>query len=225
MPEVENIDVSPSRSYVDWFVPSDVTLDTTEGGYNKMLNDFDNNHVINSITPWEMTGELSKSSELGKLLMDCSTKLYLNIDKVDVLPDNIRDARAVEMTMGNGDKFRAECCKGDEFDLETGISICITKAIIAAFIGKETCTREYNRLIRQAVKVYKQGIKDKATAEEEKKRIENRKKKAALKKQRRKERKQKEQAEIFANAWSMFYEKVAQDMMNEYMTEEPNEEN
>lgn len=151
-------------------------------------------------------------------------RLYAYIDKVEVFP-KIDNPRAVEITMENGDKFRAECCKGDKFDLETGISICITKAIIGNLIGKESSTREYNRLIRQALKTYEQGIKDKSAAEEEKRRIENRKKKAALKKQRRKERKQKEQAEIFANAWSMFSEKIARDMMNEYMTEEPNEEN
>lgn len=168
-------------------------------------------------------------SKIPRSLEMYEPKLYLAIQKVDVFP-NMNNPRAVEITFENGDKFRAECCKGDVFDLETGISICITKSIIAAFIGKATCTREYNRFIRQAVKVYKQGIKDKAAAEEEKKRIENRKKKAALKKQRRKERKQKEQAEMMADVWKMFSDKVVEEMMNEpcdlpnTMMEEANEE-
>ena len=116
------------------------------------------------------------------------------IEKVSVYPDKDGKDKTVVIKFSDGTTERASTRHGDEFDLETGISLCIAKKMYATLArtpnGKSS---GFSKIVHKAVKIYKNGIKEeearkKRAAEEklaEQRRIEKRKKRAEKRRQRK----------------------------------------
>lgn len=119
------------------------------------------------------------------------TKIEFEIKNIRVLP-NEEDPHVVIVEFNGGHVEKAVTAKGDKFDLETGISICLMKAMIFTLISTDNATREYNRIIKKALKQY-EDIKKEKVKEEERKIIKERQKaKRIAKKKARDERRRKQ---------------------------------
>lgn len=59
----------------------------------------------------------------------------------------------------NGSVQTAYCDEGDEFNLEVGISICVTRELMKRLYGVSGETNTYNKVIRQGMKAYKKRCK------------------------------------------------------------------
>lgn len=124
-----------------------------------------------------------------------------------IMPDikNIRvHGKTVMVYFADNTKTVAVLNSGDEFSLEQGISICITKKLL----GKDGGSI-YNKLIRRALKVMDQNEKAEREAEEKKEATKNRKKAAADKRDKKKAKKREEQIEIQKEAFVRAFETVA----------------
>ena len=104
----------------------------------------------------------------------------------------------------NGSVQTAYCDEGDEFNLEVGISICVTRELMKRLYGISGETNVYNKVIRQGMKAYKNHCKFKEAAKKyytEKETIEKNKK---IKEQKRREKraakKKEREIEILAEA-------------------------
>ena len=104
----------------------------------------------------------------------------------------------------NGSVQTAYCDEGDEFNLEVGISICVTRELMKRLYGVSGETNVYNKVIRQGMKAYKKHCKFKETIKKyytEKEAIEKNKK---IKEQKRREKraakKKEREIEILAEA-------------------------
>lgn len=104
----------------------------------------------------------------------------------------------------NGSVQTAYCDEGDEFNLEVGISICVTRELMKRLYGISGETNTYNKVIRQGMKAYKTHCKFKEAAKKyytEKEAIEKNKK---IKEQKRREKraakKKEREIEILAEA-------------------------
>lgn len=112
---------------------------------------------------------------------------------------------ATIVTFENGNTQIAVCDENDEFNLETGISICVTRELMERLYGiSNECASPYNKIIRQGMKVYKNHCKIKKINEKriaEKEAIEKNKK---IKEQKRREKraakKKEREIEILAEA-------------------------
>lgn len=104
----------------------------------------------------------------------------------------------------NGSVQTAYCDEGDEFNLEVGISICVTRELMKRLYDISGETNVYNKVIRQGMKAYKNHCKFKEAAKKyyaEKEAIEKNKK---IKEQKRREKraakKKEREIEILAEA-------------------------
>ena len=104
----------------------------------------------------------------------------------------------------NGSVQTAYCDEGDEFNLEVGISICVTRELMKRLYGISGETNVYNKVIRQGMKAYKNHCKFKEATKKyyaEKEAIEKNKK---IKEQKRREKraakKKEREIEILAEA-------------------------
>lgn len=112
---------------------------------------------------------------------------------------------ATIVTFENGNTQIAVCDENDEFNLETGISICVTRELMERLYGiSNECANPYNKIIRQGMKAYKNRCKIKKINEKriaEQKAIEKNKK---IKEQKRREKraakKKEREIEILAEA-------------------------
>ena len=108
------------------------------------------------------------------------------------------------VTFENGSIQIAYCDEGDEFNLEVGISICVTRELMKRLYGISNKSSDYNKLIRQGMKVYKNNCKFRDALE--KKRIEveaiekNRKIKEQKRREKRAAKKKEREIEILAEA-------------------------
>ena len=59
----------------------------------------------------------------------------------------------------NGSTQTAYCDENDEFNLEVGISICVTRELMKRLYGISGETNAYNKVIRQGMKAYKNRCK------------------------------------------------------------------
>lgn len=113
-------------------------------------------------------------------------KHNISISDVKILSTN----KVVQVVFEDGTSEKAICDKDDTFSLEIGITVCIAKKLLGG-------TKEYNKIIRNALKTMEQNEKSKKEREDEKKRI-------ALKRQKmeeqRRERKIKAQEEAYYRA-------------------------
>ena len=96
---------------------------------------------------------------------------------------------ATIVTFENGNTQIAVCDENDEFNLETGISICVTRELMERLYGiSNKYASSYNKVIRQGMKAYKNHCKIKKINEKriaEQKAIEKNKK---IKEQKRREK-------------------------------------
>lgn len=123
-----------------------------------------------------------------------------------VMPDikNIRvHGKTVMVYFADNTHTVAVLNSGDEFSLEQGISICITKKLL----GKDGGSI-YNKLIRRALKVMDQNEKAERDAAEKKEAAKNRKQAAADKRDKKKAKKREEQIEIQKEAFVRALETV-----------------
>ena len=104
----------------------------------------------------------------------------------------------------NGSVQTAYCDEGDEFNLEVGISICVTRELMKRLYGISGETNVYNKVIRQGMKAYKTHCKFKEATKKyiaEKEAVEKNKK---IKEQKRREKraakKKEREIEILAEA-------------------------
>ena len=104
----------------------------------------------------------------------------------------------------NGSVQTAYCDENDEFNLEVGISICVTRELMKRLYGISGETNVYNKVIRQGMKAYKTHCKFKEAVKKyytEKEAVEKNKK---IKEQKRREKraakKKEREIEILAEA-------------------------
>lgn len=112
---------------------------------------------------------------------------------------------ATIVTFENGNTQIAICDENDEFNLETGISICVTRELMERLYGiSNECASPYNKVIRQGMKAYKNRCKTKKINEKriaEQKAIEkNRKIKEQKRREKRAAKKKEREIEILAEA-------------------------
>ena len=104
----------------------------------------------------------------------------------------------------NGSIQTAYCDENDEFNLEVGISICVTRELMKRLYGISGETNDYNKLIRQGMKVYKNNCKFRDTLEKKKAEAEAIEKNRKIKEQKRREKraakKKEREIEILAEA-------------------------
>ena len=104
----------------------------------------------------------------------------------------------------NGSTQTAYCDENDDFNLETGISICVTRELMKRLYGIKDDTSAYNKIIRHGMKTYKNHCK---AIEKTKKRIaeqkaieRNRKIKEQKRREKRAAKKKEHEIEILAEA-------------------------
>ena len=104
----------------------------------------------------------------------------------------------------NGSVQTAYCDENDEFNLEVGISICVTRELMKRLYGISGETNVYNKVIRQGMKAYKTHCKFKELTKKyiaEAKAIEkNRKIKEQKRREKRAAKKKEREIEILAEA-------------------------
>lgn len=109
--------------------------------------------------------------------------LQVRIADVKVLAPN----KVVEVTFGDGRKEKAVCAEGDVFNMETAISICITKYIMGG-------SGAYNTAVKQGMKIYTDKMVQEQKEKEEKECIEKKRAKKQAKRDAYFERKAAERA-------------------------------
>ena len=112
---------------------------------------------------------------------------------------------ATIVTFENGNTQIAVCDENDEFNLETGISICVTRELMKRLYGiSNESASPYNKIIRQGMKVYKNHCKFKEATKKyyaEKEAIEkNRKIKEQKRREKRAAKKKEREIEILTEA-------------------------
>ena len=104
----------------------------------------------------------------------------------------------------NGSVQTAYCDEGDEFNLEVGISICVTRELMKRLYGISGETNTYNKVIRQGMKAYKTHCKFKEATKKYYAEKEAIKKNKKIKEQKRREKraakKKEREIEILAEA-------------------------
>ncbi len=107
--------------------------------------------------------------------------------------------KSVKVFFSDGSFEQATISGGDTFNLENGISICLTKKMLSGIAGEKNGSSVYNKLIDYAVKVERKNREAERKAAEEKA-IHDRKIKKAIekKKKRREKREQRERAEYIS---------------------------
>lgn len=111
---------------------------------------------------------------------------------------------ATIVTFENGNTQIAVCDENDEFNLETGISICVTREFMKRLYGIKNVTSAYNKIIRQGMKTYKNHCKLTDALEKKKAEAEiierNRKIKEQKRREKRAAKKKEREIEILAEA-------------------------
>lgn len=107
----------------------------------------------------------SLSTHTGKhLLVDIADSEGYRAETVDLMPDiidvsiveNGGKKKAVIVSFGDGDAQKAVLCDNDEFSLEQGISVCITKKLLD--MRTQNGSSIYNKIVDRGLKVYKNRI-------------------------------------------------------------------
>lgn len=133
-----------------------------------------------------------------------------DIQDVEVIKDQNGNDRKVIVYFADGTNTQAAVRGDDKFNLEVGISICITKKLLS-YKTDGNYNSLYNGIIKRAVRVHNDHIKKIKEETEAKERIEKKKIKNAAKRKAKIEAKEKaareariqEQAEAYARALKM----------------------
>ena len=113
----------------------------------------------------------------------------VNITDYKVIKDTV-----VIVTFADGTKEKAVCSLNDEFNLERGIEICVLKKLCGG-------TKQYNSLIKSALKRVNEIDAKKKKEAEERELEKRRKAKAAERRAKRKAKKRQEQIDMQAEAF------------------------
>ena len=157
--------------------------------------------------------KIEKSTRKPEVAPETTTKLDVVDNKIYVIRykdgfyngaraimSNIKDIRVhgntVVMIFADNTKTVAVLHDEDDFNLEQGISICITKKLLGDDGGAI-----YNKLIRKALKVMEQNEKAEKATKEKEEVVRQRKKAAADKRNKKKAKKRDEQIEIQKEAF------------------------
>ena len=153
-----------------------------------------------------LTGAPEVAPETTTKLVVEGNKIYVMhykdgfYDRNRAIMSNIKDIRVhgntVVMVFADNTKTVAVLHDEDDFNLEQGISICITKKLLGDDGGAI-----YNKLIRKALKVMEQNEKAEKAAKEKEEAIKQRKKAAVDKRNKKKAKKRDEQIEIQKEAF------------------------
>lgn len=116
-----------------------------------------------------------------------SVAILPDIKEVSIITNKGREC-GVEVKFGDNTTEKSIVHKNDTFSLEQGISICVTKKLIALKFGsyKGNESSFYNKLIQYGLKVYEDKKAKEAKEAEEKKRKQEKFEKAVAKKKARK---------------------------------------
>jgi len=108
--------------------------------------------------------------------------------------------KVVKMDFSDGTFVKAVCGEHDEFNLDTGITICLVKKMLG---GQEDGTRCYNNLLRDLHGLMKDKEKAKIEEAEEKERQKQKRKKHELKRAKKKLLAEQAQIDIQKTAFAM----------------------
>lgn len=163
--------------------------------YNTYYREKENKEMdINCKTKMEYTHNGCLANKNGTLYY-----IMPNIFDVQVYND-----KCVEVLFTDGTTERATVCGGDTYSLEQGISICITKKLISMKCDSEG-SAIYNKIIKNALRVYKDNRNKEEMAQREIERIEVKieklKAKSAAKRAKRLQAQREEQIEIQKEAY------------------------
>lgn len=122
------------------------------------------------------------------------------IRDIKVYPDEKTGKdKVVVVSFFDGTQEKAICDEQDTFSLEQGITICLMKYILSALTSGDG-TKEYNKAIRSAVKLYNKNRKAEAAANAEKmERIERETRRANKRKERAERKRNAENERQIAN--------------------------
>lgn len=133
---------------------------------------------------------------LERALKQCSPVEYaIPIKDIKVYPDSETGKdKIVIVSFFDGTQEKAVCDNEDTFSLEQGITICLMKYFLSALTGEDG-TKEYNKTIRKAVKLYNRRLRERTETLELQLIERERKAKKLRKHKARAERKRKEEDE------------------------------
>ena len=165
----------------------------------KILTHFSTTDMITTITDMTATTSTTKTEKEERMIkiidVDVEYEKKTFVDKTqrdkngNYMVTKKEAPVATIVTFENGNTQIAVCDENDEFNLETGISICVTRELMERLYGiSNKCASPYNKIIRQGMKAYKNRCKFKEATKKyyaEKEAIEKNKK---IKEQKRREK-------------------------------------
>ena len=132
-------------------------------------------------------------------------ELFDEVKDITLIKEKNGQARGVIIDFKNGSRQKAVCVGEDKFNLEIGITICLTKYLAEVCFHAKNGSAIYNKAVEKCVKFLDKKDLKKREEEEKEKRIKAAKAKRAEKKARREERKKnaarKEAIEIQVEAY------------------------
>lgn len=183
------------------------------------LRDPETGEVIMSFTPIEWTEALNNVCNISNEGEDTMIRIVdvnVEYEKKTFVDDTKRDENgnytvtkkevpvATVVTFENGNCQVALCDDNDEFNIETGISICVTRELMERLYGICGYTNAYNKVMRNGLKVYKNCCKKKEILKKQKAEQEAIEKNKKIKEQKRREKraakKKEREIEILAEA-------------------------
>lgn len=116
-------------------------------------------------------------------------ELFDEVKDITLIKEKNGRERGVIIDFKNGNRQKAVCVGEDEFSLEIGITICLTKYLAEAYFHAKNGSATYNKAVEKCVKFLDKKDLKKYEEKEKEKRIKAAKAKRAEKKARREERK------------------------------------
>ena len=201
--KIANYDLTANDSVL----ASSGTIGCVTGDYKISFND----HVSSKVD--ELAEAVDKLTKTPEVAPETTTKLDVRGKDIFVkhykdgflksarriMPDikNVRvHGKTVMVHFADNTKTVAVLHDEDEFNLEQGISVCITKKLLGQDGGSI-----YNKLIRRALKIMDRNEKAEREAAEKKEAAKNKKQAAADKRDKKKAKKREEQIEIQKEAF------------------------
>ena len=217
--KIENVSLfdSETGNLISSFTPVEFTLSTDDTVYpitNFPYPVYGNNYVYGNDCRGWVKVELNNKEKENDMLkiktvdVEYEKKVFVDNTKRNENGNYVITKKEVPVativTFENGSIQTAYCDEGDEFNLEVGISICVTRELMKRLYGISGMTNAYNKLIRQGMKVYKNHCKFKDTLKKKKAEAEAIEKNRKIKEQKRREKraakKKEREIEILAEA-------------------------
>ena len=174
-----------------------------------MDNDFYNT-VSTTITGSSISG-VSKTfayTPYDHLFNPRRPELFDEVKDITLIKKKNGQACGIIIDFKNGDRQKAVCVGEDEFNLEVGITICLTKYLAEAYFHAKNGSATYNKAVEKCVKFLDKKDLKKREEEEKEKRIKAAKVKRAEKKARREARRLIQMREDAINVMTEAYVKA-----------------